>query len=112
MSKPEAKVKVGIKYCGSCNPHLNLVKIAAHLSEISSRRQDFKVVYPYENDIDIMVILCGCPRACGNREDIRAAAKQSLVLAGEFLQGRPIVNDYMIAVEQELNIFIKAVRRA
>lgn len=36
-----------------------------------------------EDDIDMVVILCGCTRVCGNKEEVRARVKRSLVVAVE-----------------------------
>jgi len=83
--KDGRKVKVALKYCGSCNPHVDLTRIARHLAKMAEERGDFKFVPLSEDDIDVVVILCGCPRACGNKEDVRARAKRSLVIAGESL---------------------------
>jgi len=64
---------------------------------------DFQLVPLSEEDVDIVVILCGCPRACGNKEEVRARAKQSLVIAGESLSGRAVPEEYLpSAVEREL----------
>ena len=104
MSKDGRKVKIALKYCGSCNPHVNLSRIARHLAKVAEERGDFQLVPLSEDDIDVVVILCGCPRACGNKEEVRARAKRSLVVAGESLGGRAIQEDSLpSAVEQELS---------
>ena len=90
MSKNSRKVKVALKYCGSCNPYVDLSRIARHLAKVSEERGDFRLVPLSADDIDVVVILCGCPRACGNKEDVRARAKRSLVVAGESLGGRSV----------------------
>jgi len=104
----KSKAKVAIKYCGSCNPQLNLVEIAAHLRELALRRRDFEIVPLGENDIDVVVILCGCPRACVNKEDVKAVAKHSLLVADGFLQGKPLNEDGLLgSLEKELDKIIK-----
>jgi hypothetical protein len=50
---------------------------------VAEERGDFQLVPLSENDIDVVVILCGCPRACGNKEEVRARARRSLFTAGE-----------------------------
>ncbi len=82
------------------------------MAAVALKRRDFEIVSPHENDIDVMVILCGCPRACGDREDIRARAKQSLLLAGEFLQGRTFAEENLLAaIEEELIGTIKRLKK-
>jgi len=108
MPQHSHKVKVALKYCGSCNPLVSLTRIASHLTQVAERQGCFQMVPLSEKDIDIVVILCGCPRACGNKEEVRARAKQSLVVAGESLRGKPVPEKCLpSAVEQELTEIIK-----
>ncbi|MGB8706985.1 MAG: hypothetical protein WCD72_03410 [Dehalococcoidia bacterium] len=103
MSKNSRKVKVALKYCGSCNPRVNLPRIARHLAKVAEERGDFQLVPLSEDDIDVVVILCGCPRACGNKEEVRARAKRSLFTAGESVNRQAVPETQLpIAVEQEL----------
>jgi hypothetical protein len=57
-----------------------------------------------DKGIDIVVILCGCPRACGNKEEVKARARRSLVTAGESLNGKAVPESELpAAVEAELH---------
>ena len=104
MSKNRRKVKVALKYCGSCNPRVDLSRIARHLAKVAEERGDFQLVPLSENDIDVVVILCGCPRACGNKGEVRARAKRSLLTAGESVNRRAVPEIQLpLAVEQELD---------
>jgi len=104
VSKYSRKVKVALKYCGSCNPHVDLARIARNLTKVAEEHRDFQLVPMSEDGIDVVVILCGCPRACGNKEEIRARAEQSLVVAGESLDGRAMPEVHLSsAVEQRLS---------
>ena len=103
MSKKNPKVKVALKYCGSCNPRVGLSRIARHLTKVAEERGDFQIVPLSENDIDVVVILCGCPRACGNKEEVRARAKRSLFTAGESVNRQAVPETQLpMAVVQEL----------
>ena len=103
MSKNSRKVKVALKYCGSCNPYVELTRIARHLARVAEKRGDFQLVPLPEDGIDAVVILCGCPRACGNKAEVRARANQSLLTAGESINGRHVPEAHLpSAVEQEL----------
>ncbi|MFH1382783.1 MAG: hypothetical protein ABIH70_07830, partial [Chloroflexota bacterium] len=35
------------------------------------------------NNPDVLVLLCGCPRMCLNKEELRSRAKKVIVTAGE-----------------------------
>jgi sulfite reductase beta subunit-like hemoprotein len=83
---------------------VDLRRIASHLAKVAEERGDFKLVPLSENDIDVVVILCGCPRACGNKEEVRARAKRSLYTAGETVNRRAVPEiDLPMVVEQELS---------
>jgi hypothetical protein len=70
---------------------------------VAEERGDFQIVPLSENDIDVVVILCGCPRACGNKEEVRARAKRSLFTAGESVNRQAVPETQLpMAVEQEL----------
>ena len=104
MSKDSRKAKVALKYCGSCNPRVDLRRIARHLAKVAEERGDFQLVPLSENDIDVVVILCGCPRACGNKEEVTARARRSLFTAGESVNRQAVPESELPqVVERELN---------
>ena len=86
----DSKIRVSLKYCGSCNPLIDLSKIGNELKEAIRREDDLIVASPESNDIDTIVILCGCARACGNKAEIRARARRSIVVAGGTLDMMPL----------------------
>jgi len=70
---------------------------------VAEQRGGFELVSLSDIGIGVVVILCGCPRVCGNKEEVRARAGRSLVIAGESLEGRPVPEEILpSAVEQEL----------
>ncbi len=81
---------MALKYCGSCNPLINLSQIGHDLLTAIEKEDDLVFVSPESNDINTMVILCGCARACGNKIETRAKAKASIVVAGETIDMTPV----------------------
>jgi sulfite reductase beta subunit-like hemoprotein len=82
---------------------VDLSRIARHLAKVAEERGDFQLV-PLSENIDVVVILCGCPRACGNKEEVRAGARRSLLTAGESVNRRAVPESELpVAVEQELD---------
>lgn len=57
-------MRVGIKYCGSCNPEYNHEEVEKIL------RKHFKIFY--SEDVDVLVLINGCRRAC-LRDKVRLA---------------------------------------
>ena len=111
MSQQSPKVKVALKYCGSCNPYVDLSRIAHHLTQVADTQGDFELVPFSEGGIAIVVLLCGCPRACGNKEEVRASAERSLVIAGERVGGKPVPEEHLpAATERELAKILKHLR--
>ena len=76
------KLKVTLKYCGSCNPLIDLIQIGNKLKEAIENAPELQLVSPDDDHIDVVVILCGCPRMCGNKESFRSLAKNFIVIAG------------------------------
>ncbi len=77
----DSRVRVALKYCGSCNPTIDLSKVGRELREAIGKDDRLVLVSPYEDSIDAMVILCGCPRACGDKEELRTKAPFCIVSA-------------------------------
>jgi hypothetical protein len=87
---PESKIRVSLKYCGSCNPLTNLSKIGNELKEVIRKEDTFTFVAPENNNIAAVIILCGCARACGNSKETRAKAPHIIVVAGETIDMVPV----------------------
>ncbi len=82
---------------------MDLSRIARHLAKVVEARQGVELVHLCDDGIGVVIILCGCHRACGNKPEVRARAKRSLVIAGESLSGKAVPEMYLpAAVEQEL----------
>jgi len=89
-----------------------LTRIARHLSRLAEQRGDFELVsFSDEDEADVVVILCGCPRACVDKKEIREKAKRSLLVAGESIDRRPVLErDLPSALEQELDKILKQLK--
>jgi len=57
--------KIGIKYCGGCNPFYERVEVIQRLQSLLEDRFIFAV--DDLQDSDIMVLVSGCPRACADK---------------------------------------------
>lgn len=76
-----------MKYCGSCNPQVDLSKLGAALAGIANEVGATTVPLT-GTDIDLVVILCGCPRACGNKTEVKARARRFVLVAGDRVDGK------------------------
>ena len=92
------KIKVALKFCGSCNPQIDLTALAAGVRSHIAGRIDFEMVPADANGLDLLIILCGCQRACADKEEIWGTARQHIVTAGETFGGVPCKEDSLAAL--------------
>lgn len=90
-------MKVAFKYCGSCNPEIELSEVGHQIEEALQEAPDIKVVTRRSKAIDVMVILCGCPRACGDKKRVRKKAEHCIVLAGKTVDLVPFAEKELAA---------------
>jgi len=97
------KPQVVLKFCGCCNPRVNLSKVVRHLQNIADERQNFQLLTASQGNADVLIILCGCSRACADREDVKAKGMASIVVVGELVDGEPVFeSDLPSAIEKRL----------
>ena len=78
-----------MKYCGSCNPEIDLSALSRHVNEYIAGRADITLVPSDSPNLDLIIILCGCLRACVDREEMKSLAPLHLIISGESLGGEP-----------------------
>jgi hypothetical protein len=58
----DLKLRIGVKYCGGCNPEYDRVALIKSVQERLAVKADF---VSWENkDIDQVLVLCGCSTSC------------------------------------------------
>jgi hypothetical protein len=61
-----AKKRIGIKYCGGCNPGYERVEM---IERVQFRFNDrFLFLRHDEPDIDVLVLMSGCHRTCAGKD--------------------------------------------
>lgn len=58
------KLRVGIKYCGGCNPEYDRVAVVNHIKE--RLRDKIEIVRPESEDVDLILSVNGCRTACAD----------------------------------------------
>jgi hypothetical protein len=53
----------------------------------ATSRADIEFLPPDAASLDLLIILCGCLRACADKEQIRGLAGRHIIIAGESLAG-------------------------
>jgi hypothetical protein len=60
----DARVKIGIKYCGGCNPGYDRVALVRHIEE--SLRGEVEFVSPESEEVALVLVVEGCGTACAD----------------------------------------------
>lgn len=82
---------------------MDLSRIARHLRTIGERCKDFEIVPLVSRDVEVVVILCGCLRACADRAENRIGKLATVIVAGESVDGEPVRESGLaVGVEQKL----------
>jgi len=100
-------MRIALKYCGACNPEVDLSRIGRSLVELINE-QGWQMVDPGEvTESDVLVLLCGCPRTCIDKEELRRLTRRVIVVAGKRLGWRPVSEEELpraiISAVQELS---------
>ena len=91
--------KVGIKYCGGCNPGYERVEM---IQRVQFRINDqFLFLRHDEPDIEVMVLVNGCPRACANKNSNHPEVpSRSIVGESDFKS----LIDWLVALDEKGDI--------
>ncbi len=73
--------RVGVKYCGGCNPNYDRVRRVEILTGALKDRVEF-VSYD-EVPFDLLLIVNGCSRACADKEKVRVLCANSIIIEDE-----------------------------
>ena len=94
-------MRVAIKYCGACNPCVDLTRLG---QEVQRRLEALgATICPLNaEDLDLVAILNGCPRACANRPDVWLKARGRLVLAGTKIHQVAAVDQEVSALAEQI----------
>jgi hypothetical protein len=57
------------------------------LRKYLSSREDIELVPAGKEGIDLLIVLCGCLRACADSDEFKQQARHYIIVAGESLEG-------------------------
>jgi hypothetical protein len=82
-SKP---IRIAVKYCGNCNPEIDAPRIIGQW--INTLGNDEITFHPEgKRAADLLVIICGCRKACVDRPEFRAMGRQIILIKGRRMGG-------------------------
>ncbi|AYD40523.1 hypothetical protein D4Z93_08280 [Clostridium fermenticellae] len=91
--------RVGVKFCGNCNPHINTAFL---LEQLKNSSRDMKFVCWEKNKYDILLLLNSCPVGCATRPEFDGP----LVIVTS-----DSVNYLPVSFEKIVNEILKALRQ-
>jgi len=79
-------MRIAVKYCGNCNPEIDSPRIIGRW--IKTLGNDEITFHPEgKKQADLLVIICGCRKACVDRREIRAMGRQGIMIKGKWMEG-------------------------
>lgn len=79
-------MKIGIKYCGGCNPHYDRTReVQKFIKKFPNHTFTFN---PEQDPCDICLLVCGCMTACASREHIATTQFKELCTPRQFVEFR------------------------
>jgi len=63
-SNADIRLRIGLKYCGGCNPGYDRVALVKHIQESLHGKAEF--VSPESEDIVLILAVQGCSTACAD----------------------------------------------
>ena len=75
------KCRVGVKFCGSCNPQIPVGELFGRIQEAASdKRPALQFVPADQTEPAVLLVISGCPRDCAERPEINVPV---VAVAGE-----------------------------
>ena len=84
----DLKIRIGLKYCGGCNPEYDRVALAKHIEE--RLRGEAEFVAPETKGVSFILAVQGCSTACADLSAFHGMEVRTITnIAGaeEFIKG-------------------------
>lgn len=82
-------MKIGVKFCGGCNPQINRSRIYKELKR--QFPESCGLIRDQNTGLwDVGILLCGCPVACVDADEVRGKARQWIVVGGAMVDLYPV----------------------
>lgn len=88
-------MRVGVKYCGGCNPRYDRVKFVTQLKQELGEGIEWLNASTAENTLDFVLVVCGCTAACAEHRQLNGTYGKLVVRAP---------TEYDAALEQLFNL--------
>ena len=89
--------RIGVKYCGGCNPRIDRSKLVREIVRMMPPESRLVAESPL-NPWDAGILVCGCPVACADRPEVRRMARRWIRVGGETVDLESVPEDGMARV--------------
>jgi hypothetical protein len=90
-------LRVGVKYCGGCNPQIDRSRFVDELkAELSG--DSHLIACNTGGQWETGILVCGCPVACADRPEVRQTAREWIVVGGQTVEQRAVPERELAAV--------------
>lgn len=77
-------MRIGVKYCGGCNPRYDRPALVARLKDALGGGVDWISAGAAEDvPLDFVLVVCGCTAACARHQDLTGARGKLIIRAQE-----------------------------
>lgn len=85
-------MKLRIKYCGGCNPIIDRKKVVDEVTDAIKATTSLELT---EDEAEVAMVVCGCPVACVDIDNIKSHVKKLVLVAGDNVNYRHVPRDQM-----------------
>ncbi len=94
MGEMYIMLKVGVKFCGSCNPYIDMGYVYKNIQGILG----VQYVSWESKNYDVLLIISGCPKNCITKPDFKGPA---IIVAGNFIDMVTVSDEKLVEVLRE-----------
>lgn len=84
-------MKLGIKYCGGCNPRYDR---SYQVKELLKNTPNAEPVYNTSEYCPVWIVVCGCPNSCVNADSLRAGTVLKVSSVKDFVWLKTELSNY------------------
>lgn len=72
-------MRIGVKYCGGCNPRYDRTGFVARLKEELGSGVEWVGAGAAGEPLDFVLVVCGCTAACARHQDLNGVFGKTVV---------------------------------
>lgn len=77
-------MRIGVKYCGGCNPRYDRTDLVAQLkNKLGGEGLEWVSASMTKEPLDFVLVVCGCTAACAEHQSLKGAHGKLVVHAQE-----------------------------